>query len=273
MRSHVDSACLQEDLERIAEWSELWKLSLNASKYKAMTVTLKRNPVSSVYTVRGTHLEQVDTMRDLGVVLDNKLTFAAHVDSVISKARRSLGVLMRSFQFCHGQRGLINKSAALTAYRANVRSILEYGSQIWAGAAKTHLDRLEHVQHKFLLWLSNRTDIGRQSRDLSYTALLRLFKLSSLASRRYQHDIVFFHSILKGRSDSMFLLRCFSIHVPSRMTRSCALFHVPFARVNSIRQGLFCRMPRHANDFISKCPHLDFLQCSKYEIVRNVTVC
>ena len=125
-------------------------------------------PVTSVYRVRSVCLQQVETMRDLGVILDSKLTFAAHIDSIVSKARRSLGVLIRSFQFCHGQSGLINRNAALAAYRANVRSILEYGSQIWAGAAKTHLDRLEHVEHKFLLWLCNRTAIGRQSRDLSY---------------------------------------------------------------------------------------------------------
>ena len=35
-----------------------------------MSVTLKRNPVRYVYTVDGTVLEKVDTMRDLGVLLE-----------------------------------------------------------------------------------------------------------------------------------------------------------------------------------------------------------
>ena len=76
---------------------ETWKLSLNATKCKTMSVTLKRNPVQYSYAVRGTMLERLDKMRDLGVILDSKLTFTAHVDSAVSKARRALGVLMRSF--------------------------------------------------------------------------------------------------------------------------------------------------------------------------------
>ena len=108
VRSAADSAALQEDLDRVAEWAETWKLSLNASKCKSMSVTLKRNPVQYAYTVPGTVLEKLDSMRDLGVILDSKLTFSAHVDSVVSKSCRALGVLMRSFQCCHGQNGLLN---------------------------------------------------------------------------------------------------------------------------------------------------------------------
>ena len=33
---------------------------------------------------------------------------------------------------------------------SHVRSILEYGSIIWSDAAKSHIVRLERVQHKFL---------------------------------------------------------------------------------------------------------------------------
>ena len=252
------------------EWAETWKLSLNATKCKTMSVTLKRNPVQYAYAVRGTMLERLDKMRDLGVILDSKLTFTAHVDSAVSKARRALGVLMRSFQFCHGQNGLLNETAVITAYCANVRSILEYGSQIWSGAAKTHLERIEHVQHKFLLWLAYRTEAGRQIRDLYYDALLALFRLPSLKLRRYQHDILFFHSVLQGRCDSMYLLGCFSIRVPHRTTRYRATFHEPIARVNTVKNGLFCRLPRHVNDLITRCPHIDLFCDSKSVVALNV---
>lgn len=270
VRSPADSVLLQHDVDRIAEWAETWKLSLNASKCKNMSVTLKRNPVQYAYTVRGTALEKLDTMRDLGVILDSKLTFAAHVDCAVSKARRALGVLMRSFQFCHGQNGLLNEKAVMSAYCANVRSILEYGSQIWSGAAKTHLERIEHVQYKFLLWLAHRTETGRQARDLSYDALLALYGLPSLSFRRRQHDILFFHSILQGKCDSMHLLSSFPIRVPSRSTRSRDTFYEPVARVNAVKNGMFCRLPRLVNEFIARCPHADLFCDSKSEVVRKL---
>ena len=177
---------------------------------------------------------------------------------------------MRSFQCCHGQNGLLNERAVMTAYYANVRSILEYGSQIWAGAAKTHLDRIERVQHKFLLWLAHRTEAGRHARNLSYDALSALFRLPSLSSRRHQHDIVLLHCIMQSRCDSMYLLGCFSIRVPSRATRHRAAFYEPVARVNTVKNGLFCRLPRLANDLMARCPQIDLLCDNKSVIVRNV---
>ena len=76
-------------------------------------------------------------MRDLGVLLDEKLTFGEHVDAAVRKANRALGVLMRSFQTGKGGKSLrcINVKAVLAAYCANVRSILEYASVVWGGAA------------------------------------------------------------------------------------------------------------------------------------------
>ena len=111
------------------------------------------------------------------------LTFAQHVDHVVKRANRALGLLMRSFQT--GVRpGMFRTSAILTAYFANVRSLLEYGSVIWTGAAETHTARIGRVQHKFLMWLLKYTSSG-YAPSLSYENLLHHFRLPSNAARRY----------------------------------------------------------------------------------------
>ena len=48
----------------------------------------------------------------------------------------------------------LDPKALMAAYYASVRSIFEYGSTVWSGAAKTHLKRLERVQRKFLICLA-----------------------------------------------------------------------------------------------------------------------
>ena len=127
-------------------------------------------------------------MRDLGVIIDSKLNFAAHVSRIVSQANRALGLLIRSFQA--GTRGTkFNKTTLLITYFANVRSVLEYGCVIWAGAAKTHTERVDRVQHKFLMWLNSHTSSSCPS--LSYQALLDHFGIPSLASRRTQFDLLF----------------------------------------------------------------------------------
>ena len=246
--SPVDGLLLQDDLNRLTSWSLKWGLTLNPSKCKSFTMTLRRAPVRTHYFINQTELETVSEMRDLGVILDTKLTFAAHISHVVSRANRALGLMIRSFQT--GSNGSkFNRAALQTAYFANVRSILEYCSVIWAGAADSHTVRVDRVQHKFLIWLQNHTS-GRTS-SLSYNDLLHHFNTPSLASRRVQHDLLFLRNILRTRYNSSLLLRSFSLHVPARSTRTQNLFTVPRARVNTVKASLFCRAPREMNIFLN----------------------
>ena len=117
----------------------------------------------------GTTLENVNRIRDSGVIIDQKLDFSDHVSSMVAKANRALGLLIRTFQSA-SPRSKLDKQAALAAYNANARSILEYCSVIWSGAAKCHLARVERVQHRFLMWLAHRT--GYEGSSLAYCDLL-----------------------------------------------------------------------------------------------------
>ena len=145
----------------------------------------------------------------------------------------------------------------MCAYVSNVRSILEYGSVIWAGAAETHTVRIDRVQHKFLIWLLSYTTSGH-SRSLEYSDLLNHFQIPSLASRRVQHDLLFVRNVVISRIDSDILLRNFSLHAPTRSIRTQRLFYVPRPRVNTVKRGLFIRVPNLVNSFLGSVPEADF---------------
>ena len=168
--SPTDGLSLQRDLSQLCAWSARWGLTLNPAKCKSFTMTLRRAPVQTTYFIAGTELDHESEIRDLGITLDTKLTFASHVSGAVSKANRAIGLLIRSFQ-TGASRSKFSRSAVLAAYFANVRSILEYCSVVWAEAANTHTVRVDRVQHKFLIWLLTRTDSGH-SQSLSYSDLL-----------------------------------------------------------------------------------------------------
>ena len=139
----ADAHSLQADLDRLNEWSKTWRLKLNPAKCKSITFTLRTSPIIVPYVLDGHQLERCSHISDLGVMLDAKLTFRDHVDTVMSRANRMLGLLMRSMQLSSRARmPMFDHRAVLCAYNAHVRSILEYGSVIWGGAAVTHLARL-----------------------------------------------------------------------------------------------------------------------------------
>ena len=90
-------------------------------------------------------MENVETIRDLGVILDTKLTFSKHIDTTVSKANKVMGLIMRSMQTGYTVRAFSWKRI-LTAYYGNVRAILDYCCVIWGGAAKTYLDRIVRLR-------------------------------------------------------------------------------------------------------------------------------
>ena len=120
--SPTDGLSLQEDLSQLCAWSARWGLTPNPAKCKSFTMTLRRAPVLTKYFIARTEIDYVSEIRDLGITLDTKLTFASHVSGTASRANRALGLLIRSFQTGAG-RSKFSRSAILAAYFANVRSI------------------------------------------------------------------------------------------------------------------------------------------------------
>lgn len=255
IRCPDDAAILQHDLDKFCMWSSVWKLQLNPSKCKIITFTLRKKPFVLSYHVNNATLERVFEMRDLGVVLDSKLTFGPHIDSVVGKANRALGMYLRTLSSCRHRGSRFSPSALIVGFNAHIRSIVEYGSVIWAGAAKTHLNRLDRIQHKFLIWLA--VNSTKPCSSLDYDALLQHFDVQSLDSRLALNDFNFIHNVFSGRINSPSILSMFSLAVPSARTRSRPVLHEPTARVDTIRNGMFCRLPRRINELCAKQPIAD----------------
>ena len=263
INSPEDARSLQADLDRLSLWSKTWLLKLNPAKCKSITFTLRSSPHLAMYALDGHQLERCASVRDLGVILDSMLTFAEHVDAAISKANRMLGLLMRSMQVStRTHRIRFDHHAALVAYKAHVRSVMEYGSVIWSGAAVTHLRRFERLQHRFLMWLGSRTQASCPSLD--YVSLLELFNCASVRSRLTQSDLTFARSVLSGRLDCADIVGMFPLSVPGRRTRRPELFHVPrgSGRVDSVRRGFLVRIPQLLNSLMWDKPQADLFQPS-----------
>ena len=96
---------------------------------------------------------------------------------------------------------------------------------VWTGAAKTHVLRLERVQHKILMWLA--THSTRPSQSLYYHRLLSHFGILSVKSRLVQRDLTYLHSVFSGRIDSVEILGMFGLCARARRTRGHAILREP----------------------------------------------
>ena len=267
--SQSDTEVLQADLNRLSTWSAAWRLQLNPSKCHVISFSLRKSPILATYMLDGTALQRRSETRDLGVILDSKLTFATHTDVTIAKANRMLGLIIRSMQLSRQHhRANLHHKTMLCTYYAHVRSILEFGCVVWAGAAVSHLKRLERVQHKFLMWLARYSD--KRTDNLDYSFLLLHFNVRSMKSRFVQYDLMFLYHIHHARLDSAVLLGAFGLSVPGRATRNHVLWHVPRARVNTVQRSLFARVPSTCNSFLHRDSAVDIFTCTSYSFKTHV---
>ena len=142
-----DTMFLQSDIVSLLRWCDENLMIINSEKCHIVKFSKKISSSSPVYFMHNNKLKVSTTIKDLGVILDCKLTFAAHIDNVIARANRALGCIKR-----YG-RDFKNLRTLNILYTTYVRSILEYACIVWSPFYKTHIDRIESVQNKYITFI------------------------------------------------------------------------------------------------------------------------
>ena len=101
-----DSELLQHDLDELQSWSDKWLLNFHPDKCKVLTVgnvnAVQENDSRSYYLKKGNTphtLEHVTEMKDLGVIIDNALSFDEHIQKIVYKANKLAGLILAGHLF------------------------------------------------------------------------------------------------------------------------------------------------------------------------------
>ena len=90
----VSVAELQHDLDVISEWANQWKMSFNPDPTKPAEEILFSQKTSEIYHpplyFNGIEVKRVSEHKHLGLVLDPKLNFAAHIEEKSATAKKEL---------------------------------------------------------------------------------------------------------------------------------------------------------------------------------------
>ncbi len=112
-----DKLNLQEDLRKISQWSERWKLPFNINKCHILHVGTRNQKFD--YEMNGVQIDSAQCVKDLGVSIASNLEFSQQCKDAASKANRMLGFINRNFSFK-------NEAIILPLYISLVRPHLEY---------------------------------------------------------------------------------------------------------------------------------------------------
>ena len=141
-------------------------------------------------------VKRVTAHKHLGIILDSKLPFSAHIKSAISKTRRGIGLLKCLSKYL--PRHMLNE-----LYKLYVRPHLDYGDVIYHIPAKVCefsqnivlpnlMEKIESVQYSAALAVTGTW------RGTSHEKLYAEIGWESLSSRRWSRRLTLFYKIINN---------------------------------------------------------------------------
>lgn len=135
---------LQLTLGRLEEWANATGFRFSAEKTVCVHFHRSRGLFASPdLRFGGTSLRFHDSVRFLGLIFDERLTWLSHLKDLKARSLKKLDIL----KCLCGTTWGADRACLLQFYRAFVRSQLDYGCTIYGSARKSYIRMLDSVHH------------------------------------------------------------------------------------------------------------------------------
>ena len=131
-------------IENLVKWVKSNGLALNLKKTKYMIFSQTKNiDLPSPLIIEKTAIERKSGTRFLGVIIDESLNWTKHINTVLSKMSRYVGIMYKIKKY-------LPVTARLQIYHSFVQSHLNYCSLVWGFTCKSNIEALFSKQKKGL---------------------------------------------------------------------------------------------------------------------------
>ena len=223
---------INTELCKVSNWISANKLQLNYDKTHMMVFnSCKRDTSKLNIFIDGHAVKTVKTTKFLGVSIDDDLKWKAHVNEILLKISKTIGV-MSKLKHC------LPKSILLSIYNSLILPYLSYNTIIWGACSKYLMERINLLQKRAVRIIS-KTPYDSHTKPLFHE--LNILPVSLL----YDYQVIcFMHSyvnnMLPETFDNLFVQNK-SIHTYN--TRSANDFRVPYGRTSFTNSNFICKAP------------------------------
>ena len=145
---------VNQELCKLFDWLTANKLTLNVKKtsfviFRPAQRKLNYHPKIMIFDNdqnKNVALECKESVRYLGVIIDNNLSWKQHIDHVAIKISRTVGLICKLQHF-------LPRHTLLTIYKSLVTPYLTYGLTAWGQAYKSYLEKLLKLQKRALRFI------------------------------------------------------------------------------------------------------------------------
>ena len=235
------------ELVKINEWFKANKLSLNIKKTK-FTLFHKKSLTKSGSTlplampnlqIGNKNIERVSSIKFLGVMLDEHLSWKDHIKIVENKLAKNIGLLYHVNQY-------LNESSLKTVYFSYIHSYLNYANIAWASTYPTNLKQI-HLKQKHAARIVYNKDKFTNSKPL----LKNLNALNVYQINIYQH-LGFMHKFNNNETPKVFnnIIKRPEHRYPTNF--SSLNFSLKSYSLNNTKYSISFRGPKLWNDIPNK---------------------
>jgi hypothetical protein len=148
-----DRYALQQMLDKVAEYAKKWRFELNPKKSEVVVFGQKYAPRSIKWRLGQHVIKQVTQYKYLGIELTRTLNWSPYLKRVLAKAKRNMTQAMA--MGISG--GFMTPRLANIIWTSLVRSLLEYGCEIWGEKNIIDYEKIQLAMGKRILRCGSRT--------------------------------------------------------------------------------------------------------------------
>ena len=133
----------EEKKKKVNDWAFQWKMSKQAQE----VIFSRKSKRSTHSPLVFNNVFQIFSQKHLGVILDFKLTFEEHLNNVLAKVNKAVGISSKL-------RNILPRTALITIYKAFNRPNLDYGDVLYDQAFNNSFkETLKSIQYNACLAL------------------------------------------------------------------------------------------------------------------------
>ena len=134
---------MNHDLSNVNTWLTANKLTLNSSRTELIgsRQRLGTYDTSPKLIIGGDIINQVSSVKSLGVHIDENLSWNMHIEKIAKKIASGIGAIKRCRPF-------VNRATLEFVFNALVQPYFNYCSEVWGHCNKSLSNRLQKLQNR-----------------------------------------------------------------------------------------------------------------------------
>ena len=208
--------------------------------------------------INNEEIECKRSIKFLGVMIDQHLSWKDHIDIAACKISRTIGIISKSKYF-------ISETSLLQLYHSLVYPYLYYGNIVWGAAYKSNLKRLNVLQKRII------RIITKSRFDAHTSPLFQKYHLLTLDNiHLYQIGLFMFSVHSNSIPDTFQTMFSKNFETHHYATRQANNYKVYFSRTNILKFSIVSSGPRLWNSFPNELKSKQPLSCFKSNLKKHL---